>query len=96
MQVDPSGKMGPIASVLASPPSSTSATPGKNAFQQMLADINTQQRQADTQVQRSLLGDGDIHEATIALEKVDLSLRLLVQVRNKLISAYEELRRMSM
>jgi flagellar hook-basal body complex protein FliE len=65
-------------------------------FQQMLADVNNQQRQADTQVQRSLLGGADIHEATMALEKVDLSLRLLVQVRNKLVSAYEELSRMPM
>ena len=96
MQVDPSGKMGLIASPLASPPSSTSASPGKNTFQQMLADINSQQRQADTQVQRSLTGEADLHEAALALEKVDLSLRLLVQVRNKLVSAYEELSRMSM
>ena len=96
MLVNPSGKVEQIASPLTSPPSSTSAVPGKNLFQQMLADINGQQRQADTQVQRSLLGEADLHEATVALEKVDLSLRLLVQVRNKLVSAYEELSRMSM
>ena len=70
--------------------------PGKDIFQQMLAGINGQQHQADSQVQRSLLGETDIHEAALALEKVDLSLRLLVQVRNKLISAYEELSRISM
>jgi|WetSurMetagenome_2_1015567.scaffolds.fasta_scaffold09136_5 flagellar hook-basal body complex protein FliE len=96
MQVDATGKMGLLPSPLASPPSTTSASPGKSTFQQMLADVNSQQRQADVQVQRSLLGDADIHEATMALEKVDLSLRLLVQVRNKLVSAYEELSRMSM
>ena len=96
MQVDPSGKMALIASPPASLPSSESASQGKNLFQQILADINGQQRQADTQVQRSLTGEADLHEAALALEKVDLSLRLLVQVRNKLVSAYEELSRMSM
>ncbi len=96
MQVDPSGKMGLLASPVANPPSTTSASQGKNIFQQMLTDINNQQHQADTQVQRSLLGETDIHEATLALEKADLSLRLLVQVRNKLVAAYEELSRMSM
>ncbi len=96
MQIDPSGKTGLIASPQASPPSSTSGPPGKNSFQQMLTDINNQQHQADTHVQRSLLGETDIHEATLALEKADLSLRLLVQVRNKLVAAYEELSRMSM
>ncbi len=73
-----------------------SSSQGKNVFQQMLADVNSQQSQADAQVRRSLLGEGDLHEATMALEKVDLSLRLLVQVRNKLVSAYEELSRMPM
>jgi len=37
-----------------------------------------------------------VHEAMLALEKADLSLRLLVKVRNKLVQAYEELSRMPM
>jgi len=96
MQVNPSDKIELMASSGTGPPSPTSSPPGKNIFHQMLADINSQQRQADTQVQRSLLGEGDLHEATLALEKADLSLRLLVQVRNKLVAAYEELSRMAM
>ena len=96
MQVDLSGKMALIASPSASLSSTNSASQGKNLFQQMLADINGQQHQADNQVQRSLLGEADIHESTLALEKADLSLKLLVQVRDKLVSAYEELSRMSM
>jgi flagellar hook-basal body complex protein FliE len=77
-------------------PSSTSASQEKNIFQQILADVNHQQHQADAKVQQSLLGKADIHDATLALEKVDLSLRLLMQVRNKLVQAYEELSRMPM
>jgi flagellar hook-basal body complex protein FliE len=96
MQVNPSGTMTMVESPIENPPSPKAASQGKNIFQQMLADVNKQQQQADTQVQQSLLGDGDLHEATMALEKVDLSLRLLVQVRNKLVSAYEELSRMPM
>ena len=96
MQVNPSGKMELIASPTAGLTSPTSASQGKNIFQQLLTEINGQQRRADTQVQRSLLGEADLHEATLALEKADLSLRLLVQVRNKLIQAYEELSRMAM
>jgi flagellar hook-basal body complex protein FliE len=96
MQINPSGKMELIASSLAKSPSPPSAAQGKNVFQQMLAEVNGQQRQADTQVNRSLLGEADVHDATMALEKADLSLRLLVQVRNKLVQAYEELSRMAM
>jgi len=96
MQVNPSGTMAMMESSLMNPSSPKSASQGKSVFQQILADVNNQQSQADSQVQRSLLGESDLHEATIALEKVDLNLRLLVQVRNKLISAYEELSRMPM
>jgi flagellar hook-basal body complex protein FliE len=96
MQINPSGTTAMMESPITNPSSEKPAPQGKNIFQQMLDDVNNQQHQADTQVKRSLLGETDIHEATIALEKVDLSLRLLVQVRNKLVSAYEELSRMPM
>jgi flagellar hook-basal body complex protein FliE len=96
MQINPSDKMQMIASSLAKSPSSPTAAQEKNVFQLMLADVNGLQRQADTQVRRSLLGEADVHDATLALEKADLSLRLLVQVRNKLVQAYEELSRMAM
>jgi flagellar hook-basal body complex protein FliE len=77
-------------------PTSGALAPGKNVFQQLLADVNSQQSRADTEVRRSLLGEADLHEAMLALEKANLSLRLLVQVRNKLVQAYEELSRMPM
>jgi flagellar hook-basal body complex protein FliE len=96
MHLNPSGPLELIASPLAGSSSPTPAAQGKNVFQQMLADINGLQRQADTQVRRSLLGEADVHDATLALEKADLSLRLLVQVRNKLVQAYEELSRMAL
>ncbi len=96
MQVNPSGQLEIITSPNTGLPTSGASAPGKNVFQQLLADINSQQSQADTQVRRSLLGEADLHEAMLALEKANLSLRLLVQVRNKLVQAYEELSRMPM
>mgnify|MGYP001767288940 CR=1 FL=1 len=36
----------------------------------------------------------DIHNTMIAIEKADLSFQLMMQVRNKIISAYEEIMRM--
>jgi flagellar hook-basal body complex protein FliE len=65
-----------------------------NLFQNMLNEVNVQQNQADDKSRQSLLGQGELHDATLALEKASLSLRLLVQVRNKMIQAYEELSRM--
>jgi len=36
----------------------------------------------------------DIHNTMIAIEKADLTFQLMMQVRNKIISAYEEIMRM--
>ncbi len=41
-----------------------------------------------------LQGSGDVHDAMIALQRADLTLQLTVQVRNKLVSAYQEIMRM--
>jgi len=39
-------------------------------------------------------GPVDLHDVMIAMEKADISLRLLVQVRNKAVDAYHEIMRM--
>ncbi len=51
--------------------------------------------QAETKVADVLAGNGaDVHSALIAVEKADLSFQLMMQVRNKIVSAYQEISRM--
>jgi flagellar hook-basal body complex protein FliE len=51
--------------------------------------------QAETKVASVLEGNGtDVHSALIAVEKADLSFQLMMQVRNKIVSAYQEISRM--
>ncbi|HTY83637.1 MAG TPA: flagellar hook-basal body complex protein FliE [Silvibacterium sp.] len=50
---------------------------------------------AEGKVAGVLAGNGsDVHSALIAVEKADLSFQLMMQVRNKIVSAYEEIARM--
>ncbi len=56
--------------------------------------MDRQLSQADQTSQEMTLGKQEIHQAMIALEQANISLRLLIQVRNKMISAYEEIMRM--
>jgi flagellar hook-basal body complex protein FliE len=37
---------------------------------------------------------GDVHDAMIALQRAEMSLQLTVQIRNKLVTAYNEIMRM--
>jgi len=58
-------------------------------------EINKLQLDADQAITKVVLGNsGSIHEAIIALEKADLSFRKMIQVRNKILEAYQEIMRM--
>jgi len=39
-------------------------------------------------------GTGEVHTAMLALQKAEISMQLTVQVRNKLVQAYQDLMRM--
>jgi flagellar hook-basal body complex protein FliE len=69
---------------------------GEN-FEILLKDavnkVNTVQNEAEKAIQE-LAGGGDISSAVIAMEKADLSFQVMIEVRNKLISAYEEIMRL--
>lgn len=72
---------------------------GKTEFSSILKnklnEINQLQVDADKTITNVELGNsGSIHEAVIALEKADLSFRTMMQVRNKIIEAYQEIMRM--
>ena len=68
---------------------------GLRTFEKLLQEVNQQQLQAEAkQVELMTSGDKDIHGTMIALEKADISMRLMLQIRNKLVSAYEEVMRM--
>ena len=49
---------------------------------------------ANTAVTGMMEKTGDVHDAMIALQREELSLELTVQIRNKLVSAYQDIMRM--
>ena len=80
----------------AAAPTSASTSFGK-VVQQFVNDTNNQQLQADQSVEMLATGQSEsIHETMLALTKADLSLRLFMEVRNKVIDAYQDVMRMQM
>lgn len=54
-------------------------------------------RQADTAIQNFLNGDGEeLHNVALSVQRASLAFDLGLQVRNKVVSAYEEVMRMQM
>ncbi|MBS0201899.1 MAG: flagellar hook-basal body complex protein FliE [Planctomycetes bacterium] len=99
MNVSPVGMMGgiPLASPVTGSPSVSNGGMFGNAVERFLADTNTQQVNADQSVQQLATGQSDsVHETMLALAKADLSLRVFMEVRNKVIDAYQEVMRMQM
>lgn len=57
-------------------------------------NLNKQHAALDTLNDKFVAGEiADVHQLTIAAEKLALSLELTVQVRNKVIEAYQEVMR---
>lgn len=58
---------------------------------QSVAEVNALQHQSTTSVQEMLTG-GDVQPAEVfaSVQKADMAFRMLLQVRNKLMQAYEE------
>ncbi len=66
-----------------------------DTLKQFAAETDEQIKKADTQMQKLAVGkSNDLQAVVMATEKADLSFKLLVQVRNKLLEAYQEIMRM--
>ena len=87
-------KMG-ISSQRTTPPLEV-AKPFAEILQDSIKRVSDLQQSSDNAIQRLSLGEvDDISEVSIAVEKAELSLRLMVQVRDKLVDAYQQVARMS-
>jgi len=76
-----------------------SAQKGKTSFSEVLKDsikkVGELEKEADQEaVKLATMETQDIHNTMIAIEKADLTFQLMMQVRNKIINAYEEIMRM--
>lgn len=62
-----------------------------------LDEVNDKQIEADDITQSYIKGDEtDIHNVMISAEEAKMSLEMAVQVRNKIVEAYQEISRMQL
>jgi flagellar hook-basal body complex protein FliE len=83
---------------IARPSGTTSPEAG---FGSVLADaigrVEQFQKNSDTSIAKFLSGeDEEVHKVALATEQASMSLDLFLQVRNKVVSAYQEVMRMQM
>ena len=67
----------------------------KDVLKKSIQEVNELQKEADEAIQDLALGKRDDYSGVItAVQKADIAFRTLMQVRNKLIDAYQEFNRM--
>ena len=60
-----------------------------------IESLDATQKGADQEISKAVTGEStDLHKTIISLQSADLKFQLGLQVRNKLIGAYEEVMRM--
>jgi len=85
---------GPVP--LAAPPA-TSETGFQDALMQALSQVQSLNAEAQTSVEQSLAGNElTMVESFTAVREADLALRLMIQIRNKLLDAYQEIQQLRM
>ena len=92
-----------IGSISAPPPTvprQTGATPPSgaagfaDALSGLLQSVETTSGEANKAVASMIDGSGDVHDAMIALQRAQTTLELTIQLRNKLVQAYQDIMRM--
>ncbi len=87
-----------LAPLAQTPANEVSGENGGN-FGKLIKDavesLDNSQKSADEEITKAVTGEStDIHKTIIALQTADLKFQLGLQVRNKVIGAYEEIMRM--
>lgn len=67
----------------------------KEILQNSINQINDMNDKADQAIEKLATGEiQDMHQVMIAIEKADLTFKTMMQIRNKLLDAYQEVMKM--
>ena len=85
------------ANSIATAPARTEAATGSASFKDMLLDsiqeVNSMQQEADQAVEGLMTGQNvNPAEVLTAVQKADMAFRMMMQIRNKLVQAYDEVK----
>jgi flagellar hook-basal body complex protein FliE len=77
----------------AATPSTEKSTGGSfgTALQDAIKQVNSLETNSQKELDKFMTDDTDLHSVMMALEKADLSFQMMMQVRNKIVSAYQEI-----
>ena len=101
MEIDQSMSVGPIRPSSPNPFETDALKKKDDTFGEMLkhaiGEVNDLQIASDKKMYQLAMGEvKDIHEVTVAMEKANIALNLTVEIRDRLMEAYQTIMRTSM
>ncbi len=63
-------------------------------FKTLMEDVNTKQHTADESAEKVVKGEMGIHEGMLSVHEADISLKYFTKIREKVMQAYNEVRKM--
>ena len=67
-----------------------------DAMKELFSSVNERSQTADKKIIDVVTGaSDDLHNAMIALEEANVSFQLMLEIRNKMLEAYQEINRMN-
>lgn len=91
----------PIASIAPHAATSAATAAGQSAdfaslMHGAIQGVEQPRQEANQAVQNLLNGGGELHTVALSVQRADLAFDLGLQVRNKIVSAYQEIMRMQL
>ena len=66
-----------------------------STLKQFVEDVNSLQNEMDTKIEKLATGEiKDVHEVMIAVEEANTAMEFMLEIRNKIVEAYQEVMRM--
>jgi flagellar hook-basal body complex protein FliE len=99
--MQPIAPIAPMETPSISSPSSSTGPGGGSSFSEILngaiGEVEGARASANQSVERFLSGEGeDLHSTILASQRADLEFQMFMQVRNKVVSAYQEIMKLQM
>lgn len=93
--MNPAGPVGPIGPLKTG---KTEPAEGERAFSDILKDsienVNRLQKEADVMLEKYTKGEASQDQVMVAFKKSQIAFEALLQIRNKLVEAFDEIQRM--
>ena len=89
-----SATLGRGAKVASMPAVSGGGEAFSDSLGKLLEGVEGSQVDANAAITNMVENNGEVHDAMIAIQRAEMSLELTVQIRNKLVQAYQDIMRM--